>query len=207
MKEKDKEKKAFTLDNTTTASNPGDIKFEPLVWFLHRKFTVSVFVALLTLTLWLSVKVSYFLLFFSALMIYVNAYYWVRVKEHFTADSNPGMIISVSPPLYAVYTDLSKGNGYYPAVKVIPYRGRKAININDRLPTVALYFDEDEDSPHWSDFNPLPVEYATSDKASIEGELSSYRATDWENLTAGLSLLPKALKVGLYPLKTADSDW
>ena len=72
------EEKRFTLNNDTYASNPGKIKFEPLVWFLHRKLNVLALFTLLLLTIFLSVKINYLFLFFSLLMIVVNAFYWVE---------------------------------------------------------------------------------------------------------------------------------
>lgn len=203
-----KEEKRFTLDNNTTASNPGRIKFEPLTWFLHRKLSVLLLIALLVASLALSVKISYWLLILSILLIFLNALYWVKVKEHYTADSNPGLIISESPPLFAVYTDLGKWGGSYPAVKVMNYCSKLPVQMNMRLATVSVYSDEyGDDSLFWSDFHPLPVEYATTDQDSIQNEMQSYCEEDWQRLMNAISQLPERVGPGLYRLKTSNDDW
>lgn len=202
------EKKRFTLNNDTTASNPGRIKFEPLVWFLHRKLNVSLLIILLAASLLLSAKVSWWFLILSILLILINAFYWVKAKEHYTADSNPGIIISESPPLFAVYTDLVKWDGSYPVIKVVNYQSRLPVQLNKRIATVSVYRDEHgDDSPFWSDFHPLPVEYATSDEVSIQDEMQSYCDEDWGRLLDGVSQLPENVGPGLYRLKTMNDDW
>lgn len=202
-----KEKKKFTLDNSTVASNPGKIQFDYLVWLQHKPGVALFLFFLLVLFLILSMLSHAFFFVGVLSMIFINAFYWVRVKEHFSADSNPGLIIAESPPLYAVYTDLSKGVGCYPVIKVQRYRAKKASRVGDRLATVAVYADGGgSGSASWSDFYPLPIEYATSDAKSIQRELSRYSSKSWEQLYAGLDQLGIP-KVGLYKLKTDRSNW
>lgn len=202
------DKKKLTLDNATVASNPGEIKFEPLVWFCHNQKSALIVSSLLIAPLILAFIISHWFFILAALMCLVNIFYWIRAEEHFTADSNPGLIVSVSPPLYAVYTDLSKGVGKYPVIKVLEYKSRKPINLEQRLATVATYSNGNGDeSPSWNDFFPLPVEYATSDQASIEAQFNSYSDQSWKNLITALTELEEPYSPGLYTLKTQNCDW
>ncbi|SMF46830.1 Protein of unknown function [Alteromonadaceae bacterium Bs31] len=203
----DREKR-FTLDNNTSASNPGEINFSPFVWFLHKPINVSLVFLTLAIALIAAIKVNLWFLLLVALAVGVNSFYWVRVKEHYTADSNPGLILSVQPPLFAVYTDLSKGSGWYPAIKVTAYKSRKPIEPGLALATVATYSDaHGNDCPYWSDFHPLPIEYATNDSISIKRELESYKESNWNNLKNAVSYLHSPYQVGLIPLVVEGSSW
>lgn len=199
--------KKYTLDNNTKASNPGEIVFDYWIWLRHNTLPAIAFFSFLPIFIVLSIKFSFWFLIGLAISVLINLFYWIRAKEHFSADSNPGLIVSVLPPLYAVYTDLTKGLGHYPVIKIQHYKGRGSINVGDKIATVAVYADgEGDESPCWSDFFPLPVEYATDDLNSIQSEMNSYSDEDWRDLTEGLNEISK-IKDGLFKLKTADSDW
>lgn len=207
MEEPMKDRK-ITLDNNTQASRPSEITFQKWTWFRHHKAAVLTLVFLLALSIYLGVAVSrwYFVLFF--FMVMIHEWYWLRAEEHFTADSNPGLMVSVSPPLFAVYTDLTKGVGHFPVIKVLPYRSQKPVSMHQRLATVAVYSDRgSRDLPHWDDFFPLPVNYATADVQSIKNELNRYDEVSWANLEMGLQQLPTTPKPGLYRLQSESSNW
>lgn len=201
------DRKKYTLDNSTEASNPGKIEFNHLVWFRHKTISVLILFSFIPIFAFLSFKFSYFFIIGLAIAALINLFYWVRAKEHFTADSNPGLIVSESPPLYAVYTDLTKGFGHYPVIKIQKYDAHKSVKIGDKIATVAVYSNGNgDDSPCWSDFFPLPVEYATDNQDSIRQEMESYSDQSWLNIDNALENI-NDISVGLFKITNKNSNW
>lgn len=127
--------------------------------------------------------------------------------EHFKfGDSNGGVIISERPRLVAITTDLTKGIGSFPVVKIISYK--KKGKIGDRIATVALYTASTENNlPNWIDFNPIPLNYATNDVTEIERALQSYSEKQWSSLERRLSQLQKPYQEGLFKVDLESSNW
>lgn len=200
--------KKYTLDNNTTASNPGVIILNPLVWAKYNIKNVTLLFTSLLVSVLLSVFISYYLLIFVIISVLINTYYWLRSKEHFTADSNGGIIVSTNPPLAAVSTNLAKYGDDYPAIKIIKYNVKKDIIIGDKIGTVAVYSEgEDDELDYWDDFFPIPIEYATNNKDSIELEIQSYPKEQWEAIRNGVNQITKPYQIGLYHVDKDCSDW
>jgi Protein of unknown function (DUF3239) len=143
-----------------------------------------------------------------ALSVFANSLYWVYVKEHYTADSNGGVVVSVDPPLVAVLTDLAVAGGSYPAIKIIKYKVKRKISIGDKVATVSTYkWPEEINQHYWDDFFPWPVEYATNNAADIKKELDGYSSDDWCNLSIAIDQLDKPYKVGLFRVELRGGEW
>jgi len=208
-------KKKLTLDNNTTASNPGSINFKPMIWIKHDLETVIPFVVALVFFIILSFVYSYFWLVIVLFILAKGMYYFVSIKEHFTADSNLGVVVSKKPLLLAVYTDLTKGNGHYPVIKIIDYKGSKDVLFGEKIGTISTYSQSDEESflyreggtPYWVNFYPFPVTYATDDQKEIQQTLSTYPEGQKELIMDCVKQLPKPYKKGLYRVNIQNSDW
>lgn len=200
--------KSYTVDNNTYASNPGNAILKPLVWMKYNFFIVFILSLSVLLSIFLIIISRWFLIL-PILLLKVNHFYWLRQKEHFKhGDSNGGLVVSLKPNLVAVKTDLTKGFGKYPVIKVIHYKITRNVNIGDRVPTVALYTASmDEDLPHWINFNPIPLKYATNDKQTYIRALESYNEEDWIYLEEALKEIPQPYRSGLYKIKTKDNNW
>ncbi len=199
--------KKITLNNDTYASNPGKVEFNKRVWLKHFFLVPFLIVLSIITSIILMVMVS---LYFSILVfvtIFIHEIYWVKFKEHFTADSNGGVIISTSPPLAAVSTNLSKYGGNYPVIKIIDFKVRRPISIGEKIATVAVYKGSGDEMLHWSDFYPLPVEYATNNQDEINTALLSYPSEQWEDIERGVAELKTPYKIGLYKVEKSSSDW
>jgi len=137
-------------------------------------------------------------------MLIMNGLYWLRVCEHFRSGcANPGMVVSLNPMLIAVHTDLTKGYGSYPAIKIF----RKNLStiagqvpqVGSRVATVALYSPGmNENSPHWANFDPRPVDCATENIAVIHGVMSTFSFEDWQELSHAVSQMRQPFRCGLY---------
>ena len=208
-------RKKITLDTNTYASNPGKISFKPLVWVRHDLANVLTYILPLLLSVFFSLFHSYFWLLIVLPLLLLNFYYWISIVEHYTADSNLGVVISVDPPLVAVYTDLTKGIGSYPAIKIIEYRTSRKISLGSEVATAATYrvYDEesflnsDEHLEYWVNFYPLPLDYATDDETEIETALSSYPRGQKQLILATIRQISQPYRQGLYKVNIISSDW
>lgn len=199
----------YTVDDNSIASNPGNVKLDKWVWFRHNKVVVG----LLILSLVGSILATSFIDGIYSLMvvslIVINLYYWINKEEHFlVGDSNGGIVVGIHPTLIAVNTNLTKGYGDFPVIKIIKCMPLKNLSIGDRIPTVALYTASSNESLlHWIDFNPIPLAYATNDVKVINLAMQSYPNEQWEQLEKYLLELEKPYKPGLYQVDTEQSSW
>jgi len=134
---------------------------------------------------------------------------WVR-SFYKNGDILPAIIISLNPTKIAVMTDLSKHFGYYPIIKVMTFYftklNGKPIEIGDKLPINATYFDEENHPKYWSDIWPIPVEFATNDRDVIGEKRYSVPMEDWNLLEDNLYQI-NIEEDGVYKLKIEGSSW
>lgn len=200
----------LTLNRETIASNPGDARISVWRWGLHYPKW-----ALLWLLVLVAVLIAAFLvsLWFIPLLLPAAAFnilYWIRVRDHFRfGDTNPGIVIALNPTLVRVATDLTQGSGSYPAVKVFKTNLSRIMGaepaVGTRLATVALYSrSPDPNCPHWSDFDPRPLECATGVKSDIDRAMASFSDADWHRLEDSIRQIPST-QPGLYLLRTTNA--
>ncbi len=199
----------FTVDNDTAASNPGNAKLKPLVWFAHHPLEVGFQTLTLIVVLCFSFTIGRWFNVFALMLIVMNIFYWIRKKEHFkSGDSNGGLVLSRDPTMVAVATNLSKGIGSYPIVKVIECKPLKNAQVGDRIPTVALYdYPKKEEAPYWGNFYPIPLSYATDDKTTLQAAMDSYGEGDWLRLQEYIKDWRPPYKAGLYKIYDEESNW
>ena len=100
---------------------------------------------LLTVQSWLGL-----LVFVTALL--VNWLYWRHQAAHFALGcANPATVVSLNPPLLAVYTDLTTGERAYPVIKILRDSGIPS-SVGDKFATVSLYQGSTE-AERWEDFD------------------------------------------------------
>jgi len=128
------------------------------------------------------------------------------IREHFQHGClNPGRVVSLDPPLVAVYTDMTHTPGQsWPAVKVLRQplnraRGARP-RLGDRVATVALYCGSRQ-RPHWGDFSPVAAQCVTDDQGAVRRALARLDADPddaWAALDRALALVPTPTAPGLY---------
>ncbi|WP_230655636.1 DUF3239 domain-containing protein [Psychrobacter sp. I-STPA10] len=197
------------VNSNTVASNPGQISVSPFVWYRHHVVMGGIIALILLAILCLCVFVDVKFVVLFAIFAIVHQLNFTRIKEHFYyGDSNGGIVLATNPILVAVYTNLSKGFGYYPVIKIIECPTLKDLNIGDRIATVALYqASTNQQLPHWINFEPLPVNYVSNNQEDIDKALLSYDATYWSRLEQGIPQVPKPYQAGLYKINIESSDW
>lgn len=200
--------KTWTLDDDTAlASNPGNLKVNRWRWFRHYPRWPIIWLASVVVCVALAYLVHQCFLTLGALLLVMNWLYWRRVSEHFRYGCTcPAVIVSSYPMLIAVATDLTKGIGQYPVIKIIEKPLGTACGqlpeVGRELPAIALYSPSADDLPHWSDFDPRPIDCATGDLEAIERVMSTITEGEWNELRSWLKQVPRPFACGLYQI-----DW
>jgi Protein of unknown function (DUF3239) len=131
-------------------------------------------------------------------------------REHFSFGCvNPAIVVSQSPPLVAVATDLRKWDEPYPVIKILAQPLHTISGgvppIGTRLATVALYCAGAEaKQDHWVDFNPIVVNCITDNQTDIDRVFNSIQREDWQDLEMGLRRVEKRTQPGLYFVNTLE---
>jgi hypothetical protein len=112
-------------------------------------------------------------------------------------------VISAEKQLVAVFTDLSTGEGDYPAIRILTQPLNKmtggAPRNQQRLAAVALYEADPKQSDHWATFHPKVVNCVTTNVESIQRAVGSIPEQDWEEFMGFLERLPRKT-AGLHRL-------
>lgn len=195
--------RSHTLDDSSFATNPGGLplmkwhwlKHYPLWPLMHIAWTVFFVSYLFTTWHWMVFLVG------MTIVVGLSLSYWTRVSEHFRMGCTlPGIVLSVRPSVVAVLTDMTKGVGCYPTVKIVHVplvrTMGKLVRTGDRIAMVALY-SGGGGLPHWSNFDPKPAEAANSDRGQIVQLLATIPEDEWNELQQWISRLPSR-KRGLY---------
>jgi hypothetical protein len=197
---------SLTMDDSSEASNPGDVDVQWTRWFrVYPKSLVYHVIGPLALP-WILLVVEFWILGLITMTLgMLWAYIYVRhvVERMQRGNVCEGVVVQLDPLWIAVGTDLSTGDGEYPAVKIMrcPVKrlhGRAPF-VGARLATVAVYqAQEDDDAPYWKDFFPIPVDCATRDAGTLQRTLDSIDPEDFESLVSDIARLPSPLQLGLY---------
>ncbi len=203
-----KEQRPITLDDSAVASNPGNLEANLFRWFRHYPTWPLIWFgsSLLFVGLALVVHGAYWII--ALPLLGMNFLYWQRIRDHFRyGDTIPAIILSLKPMLIAVSTDLSKGPGKYPAIKIIkkslPTACGQVPQVGSRLPAIALYNASPDDVPHWSNFDPRPIDCATGSLDTMQTVMSTITEDEWSELMSRLEQVPRPYRCGLYRIRAA----
>ena len=194
----------------TLASNPALARISHWRYAWHYPEWPLIWTFALLAGALLFFQISLWLGFLLVPIFVCDLLYWMHIDNHFyNGDVNPGVIIQLDPILIAVATDLRKGFGSYPAIKIIRTRLRRINNEPPRmgqiLPTVASYFSiPNVKSPHWASFDPRPLESATTDENTLKRLMATFTVEQITTLYASIALLPSN-EPGLY--RFLDRRW
>jgi hypothetical protein len=188
----------------TVASNPGALQVDYVKYFRSYPLWPTVLAVSIPICAVIGLLASDakgwgFLIAAVAL----NAFYWFRVTTSFRHGCvNPAVVVSTSPYLVAVSTDMdSSGQQPWWVVKILRQPLETMTGgpppLGTRLATVALYEGDVKDG-HWNNFHPKVVNCATTNERSIQRIFASIPQEEWQALEAGLKQVPSPDKPGLY---------
>ncbi|MFY8073681.1 MAG: DUF3239 domain-containing protein [Pirellula sp.] len=201
------EQSTWTLDDSSRASNPGNLDVQYLRWFKSYPMWPLVWFSTLAIFTLLSIFLHWVFWIPAVLLLVMNLLYWRRVSDHFHHGcANPGVVLSLEPMLIAVATDLTMGDGQYPVIKIIEKKLASICGnppkVGSIVPTVALYQPSMKpDQTHWADFDPRPVDCATSDLGEIKRVIESFTPEDLKELHSWIQQVPRPYQPGLYPIE------
>lgn len=197
-------------ETRAVAGNPAGASVSVLRYAYHYPKWPLLGVAFVAVSIILACLVSYWLFLLPLPSLLIAGGFWGHVRSRFiNGDANVGLVIRVNPTLIAVMTDLRRGFGSYPAVKVIRTRLRSSmgepLRVGMRLPTVAVYqrFPQGN-APYWWDFDPRPLECATTDRQTLQRVMASFTEEQRWLLEAAVREIPST-ELGLYRL--TEEGW
>lgn len=199
---------SWTVDDNTRADLPGELSVSKLQWIRHYPKWSLFWTNILLVSVVLGAAAPHWSLWVaSGVLAGCNLFYWKQVEEHFQYGClNPGVVVSVEPPLIAVSGNLTHGGAPdYNVVKIIEATFKQidgaAITTGTRVPTVALYQpDANNALPRWEDFFPVPVICATGDMRMVQAKAAELPESEWEELRRWVATLPKPPRPGLYEI-------
>ena len=207
MEEQNKKRSLF-YDDSTVAGNPGNIKMNALQWAKMNLSTVVKGIVAIVVGYLMMMEIHWVfgIVLIGALLF--NFWYWITASNRFKmGDVNLGKVVSVNPDRIAVITDMTKMIGFYPIIKIVETKlVPMERQLNSFIPTVALYKDNPFDYPFWSEFNPTPLSYGTSDKFILQSRLNSFADEDYVELDRLLAQIG-TIKPGTYKVDIEASDW
>lgn len=140
-----------------------------------------------------------------AALLIVFALYGRKIRGQFVSGFiNPGVVVSLRPPLIAAMSDLVRVEGrHWPVVQVRPHPLSRTSGgppqVGQRLATVAVYYGE-HDGPHWLDFDPVAANCVTGNPTRLQQMLTTIHEEQWQGLDAALKQLPQPLAPGQYKI-------
>lgn len=206
-------RKTKTLSSSTYASNQGTIKVNFGQWVKYNKFPLlgyfSVILLGLILIPWLK--------FFSLLLIGFPAWkineYQKEIRDCYAMGNViPGIVVHTNPLLLASVTDVSKGFGKFPVVRIDSFPSffqyhKGVVKKGCRIPMLAIYFQvPGSNLNYWNDFRPWPVEYATGDRDLIGEKYYSISEEYWLYAESVLEQT-NTKKIGLTAVDVETSAW
>ena len=207
-------------DQSFLAANPA--KFNVNAWHYYQNDWGNeggwmFYVFMLIVPAILTGILGYFFVWAWILMLLVLLFAWrvhSRNRQHFREGNVcPGKVVSVSPDLVAVSTDLAHDSKHsYPIIEVISCNFRlwsgDPVQIGDRVAVVTSYdlgLDDEQVEGRFKGVmaaNPVPM--ATTDGQVIQRTLASIPIEGWESLEHGLSLVPRPIQPGTYSYTEAS---
>jgi hypothetical protein len=188
----------------SAASIPGRLRINHIKHWMSFPFWPSLWCSLVLAGMIGGMVVNVAFLIVSLVSLIMLGKYWSGQREKFISGCvNPGVVVSLHPPLVAVFTDLTTGatDRNFPCVKVLrqplgSMTGEVA-HVGQRLATVALYM-VSLSRERWSTFFPVVVNCVTRDRGDIARVFSTLGAEDWRQLETGLQQISRPYTPGLY---------
>jgi hypothetical protein len=157
-------------------TNPGRVMLNPIRWTIMYPLKILKLSGGLIISFILTIKFHWLFLIICIGFLLWNFFYWRNSILRFkVGDVNPGKVIQLNPDRIAVATNMTKGFGNYPILKILNIKLRKEDRVlNKILPTIAGYSNNPYGYPFWSEFYPVPMNHGIWEKKTIEYYSNTY---------------------------------
>jgi len=201
------------LSNGAFASNQSNLEVDFNQWYRHEKQPLRKHYLWIIFAVLLMPFITIIGGIIIAFQIMKIRSYREEIREYYKmGDTIPGIVTSLNPTTIASLTDLSKGFGRYPVLKVSTYKTKKLskrkIEVGDKIPMTAIYYTfEGSVSDYWHNVESYPVEFATKNRNKIAEKIYSISILEWNRLEKAISHNKHITKPGLYKIDIESSNW
>ena len=124
-----------------------------------------------------------------------------------SGDLCPGIVINEIDPKIAVLTDLSRGIGKFPIIRVKTVMLPRKYRVKGALIAVAGGYQTTGKYLHWNYFIPLPLPSGIKDEKLIEEKIKLIPTLEWVTLKSRIKGLQDEQPEGYYPFDIENSSW
>jgi len=189
-------------------TNPGRVRLNPIRWTVMYPVKVLKLSVGLLISSVLTIKIHWlFSIIFFGFLLWNFWYWWNSFLRFKVGDVNPGKVIQLNPDRIAVATNMTKGFGNFPILKILDIKLRKEDRIlNKILPTIAGYTNNPFGYPFWSEFNPVPMNHGIRDERLIEHYSKTYGNKEIKTLNEYISQV-SSIEPETYKIDEETTDW
>lgn len=198
-------------NNEARSNNPSQIKVNKFRWLLNYPLWPMIWMGALLFFIAMAWLIHWAFWFAVAFLALANWVYWLRVDDRFeNGDTTPAIIINLDPMLIAVSTDMTKGVGSFPIIKIIEKEivsiCGKEPEVGMRLVTNCIYLADFKHTDRWKNFDPRPVDCVCDNHYAKLRLLNSFHPQEWQDMEDQLKQIPQPYECGLYPIGGWDED-
>lgn len=189
-------------------TNPGRVRLNPIRWTVMYPVKVLKLSVGLLISSVLTIKIHWlFSIIFIGFLLWNIWYWWNSFLRFKVGDVNPGKVIQLNPDRIAVATNMTKGFGNFPILKILDIKLRKEDRIlNKIIPTIASYTNNPFGYPFWSEFNPVPMNHGIKDERIIEHYSNTYGDEEIKTLNEYIDKVA-SIKTETYKIDEETTDW
>lgn len=195
----------FNRTTKSAASNPGKLLVNPFLYTRAYPFAFVLCSICVLVSLLLSFLHELFVLALVGSLL-LSWRVWFKTRFDFVGGCiNPGVVISLDPPLVAVSTNLGKANDRPEGTPII-FIGQQPLKhmldgmpqIGQRVATVATYGPDSDFATHWDGCDPKLPACVTHDRVELDRIYQSIDESDWLQLEQTLRQIPPSPEIGDY---------
>jgi hypothetical protein len=195
------------------AGNPTNYSVNKLQWIKFHPVWSLTWLFCLLISCFVTYKFGGYNIIHTILFLFANWFYWwIQERNMKGCDFNHGRVIAVNPTLMAVPTNMSKGGGNFPIIRIIGTKLKKIegkpLEVGDKIATMAGYDAHSTgEFPFWADFQPEPVYLGYTNVAVLTERLKKVSQEEWNYLDSEINKISKPYQEGIYRVNPTENSW
>ncbi len=177
-------------------------------WFISHPKKMFKQIAALLIGYFLMTNLHWFFgIIFLGALIWIIYHWWGTFRIYRIGDINPGKVIHLNPDRIAVTTNMTKGFGNFPIIRILEVNLRKEDKVlNKIIPTLASYYNNPHGYPFWSEFHPFPINHGISNKEELQKFANSYTQSEIDRIDEFLDKI-HTHEPETYKIDVETSGW